>query len=200
MKKNQRKKSHILLPDDEHAKNGNGNFFICIIRFFLSNSLTYPSAQLPCPLHARLSLYGLFEIPFVVFTSEARKFRSHMRRSSLLRIHSESLIAMRCGKLVFLFSLVYLHWKVKTTTAHRYAFVCQLFPLGICQYQFTVVSIQKRFATSRFDTNGIQFDSSTKSIRSKWLKLYRNDSLRVINRLYRCIESTCIETTLYLND
>lgn len=34
MKKKQRKKSHILLPDDEYAKNGNGNFFICIIRFF----------------------------------------------------------------------------------------------------------------------------------------------------------------------
>lgn len=203
MKKKQRKKSHIPLPDDEHAKNDNGNFFICIIRFFLSNSLTYPSAQLPCPLHARLSLYGLLEIPFVVFTSEARKFRSHMRRSSLLRIHSESLIAMRCGKLVLLFSFVYLHWKVKTTTAHRYAFVCQLFlwvfvNTGLRSFRYKnvsrqVVSIQTEFNLMHQQS---RFEASDWSCIETTLYVLLIDLIGVSSRLVS--KRLCIWTTSLL--
>lgn len=82
---------------------------VFLVFFFL-----LPSVLLLDPLHARLSLYGLLEIPFDVFTSEARKFRSHIKRSSLLRIQSESFIAMpRPGKFrsVFFFSFVYLQQK-----------------------------------------------------------------------------------------
>lgn len=49
MKKKQRKKSHILLPDDEHAKNGNGNFFICIIRFFFIKFTNLPLSTTTMP-------------------------------------------------------------------------------------------------------------------------------------------------------
>lgn len=49
MKKKQRKKSHILLPDNENAKNDNGNFFICIIRFFFIKFTNLPLSTTTMP-------------------------------------------------------------------------------------------------------------------------------------------------------